>query len=97
MHQYGGSVQKQAVHDVEAEVRAWKFVSAAPEDALVPTRKRWQGVEGSSDGASGFVLQRSMGPIDRTQQSDLTRSCVHQYTAKDVGRLVQFGTSGCKG
>ena len=23
-------------------------------------------------------LQRSMGPIDRTQQSDLTRSCVHQ-------------------
>ena len=74
-----------------------KVVSVALEDALVPTRKRWQGVEGSSDGASGFVLERSMGLIDRTQQSDLTRSCVRQYTAKTSGGWFRFGTSGCKG
>ena len=28
-----------------------------------------------------------MGPIDRTQQSDLTRSGVHQYTAKTCSQL----------
>ena len=37
-----------------------EVVSAAPEDVFVPTRKRWYGVEVSSDGASRLVLQRSM-------------------------------------
>ena len=65
-----------------------EVVSVAPEDALVPTRKRWQGVEGSFDGASGCVLQRSMGPIDRTQQSDLTAGSDLERSAE---HLVSLG------
>ena len=86
-------LRSKRVHDVEAEVRAWKLFLLLPRMFLVPTRKRWQGVELSSDGASRFVLQRSMGPIDRTQQSDLTRSCVHQHTAKTSGGWFRLGTS----
>ena len=32
-----------------------------------------------------------MGPIDRTQQSDLTRSCVHQHAAKTPGGWFRIG------
>ena len=66
-----------------------EVVPVAPEDALVLTRKRWQGVEGSSDGASGFVLQRSMGPIHKK-----LRPSVH---GEDVGRLVQIWNVGLQG
>ena len=64
-----------------------EVTSDAPLDALVPTGKRWQSVEGSS----GSVLQRPMGTIAVIRSYRKLRPSTH---GDHVGRLVQICNVG---